>query len=79
MAAIFDLRHTQASNSINIFYYVFCLTENVVLPLKLFSYHISWYTCNHIISAAILDFWLSVSSGSVTDSTIERFDPENMG
>jgi len=26
-----------------------------------------------------MDFRLLVSSGSVTDSTIERFDPENMG
>ena len=29
-------------------------------------------------SAAILDFWLPVSPGSVTDSAIEKFDPENM-
>jgi len=41
--------------------------------------YISWYTCNYIISAAILDFWHPVSSVSVTDSTIEKFDPENMG
>jgi len=41
--------------------------------------HISWETCHYIISAAILDFWLLVSSGSVTDSTIEKFDPDNMG
>jgi len=41
--------------------------------------YISWDTCNHIISAAILDFWLPVSSGSVTDSTIDKFYPENMG
>ena len=34
---------------------------------------------NYIISAAILDFWLPVLSGSVTDSTIDKFDPENMG
>jgi len=34
---------------------------------------------NYIISAAILDFWLSVSSGSVTDSAIETFDAKNMG
>ena len=32
-----------------------------------------------IFSAAILDFWLSVSYGSVTDSTIEQFDPVNIG
>ena len=31
------------------------------------------------MSAAILDLWLPVSSGSVTDSTIEKIDPENMG
>jgi len=41
--------------------------------------YISWYTCNYIISADILDFWLPVSSGSATDSTIETFDPENIG
>jgi len=41
--------------------------------------YINWYTCNYIISAAILDFWLPISSGSVTDSTIEMFDPEKMG
>jgi len=40
---------------------------------------ISWDTCNYIISAAILNLWLPVSSGSVTDSTIEKFDPENIG
>jgi len=26
-----------------------------------------------------MDFWLPVSSGSVTYSTIEKLDPENMG
>jgi len=41
--------------------------------------YISWDTCNYIMSAAILNFWLPVSSESVTDSTIEKFDPENMG
>jgi len=30
------------------------------------------------MSAAILDFWLPVSSGSVTDSTIEKFNPESI-
>jgi len=41
--------------------------------------HICWEACNYIISAAILDFWRLVSSGSATDSTIEKFDLENMG
>jgi len=40
---------------------------------------ISWDTCNYIISAPILDLLLPVSSGSVTDSTIEKFDPQNIG
>jgi len=40
--------------------------------------YISGYTCNNIISAAILDLWLPVSNESVTDSTIEKFDPENI-
>jgi len=26
-----------------------------------------------------LDFWLPVSSGRVTDSTVEKFDPKNIG
>ena len=30
-------------------------------------------------SVAILDFWLPVPFGNVTDSTIEKLDPENMG
>jgi len=41
--------------------------------------YIYWYTCNYKLSAAILDFWFPVTSGSVTDSTIEKFDPENTG
>jgi len=41
--------------------------------------YISWKVGNYIISAAILDFWLKVSSDSATDNTIERFDPEKMG
>jgi len=41
--------------------------------------YISWYMFNYKTSAAILDFWLPVLSGSVTNSTIETFDPENMG
>jgi len=41
--------------------------------------YISWHASNYIISAAILDFWVPVSSKSVTDSTIEQFDRENMG
>jgi len=41
--------------------------------------YISWDTCNYIISAAILEFWLLVSSGGVIDSFVEKFDPEFMG
>jgi len=41
--------------------------------------YINRQACNNIISAAILDFWHQVSSDSVTDSTIDKFDPENMG
>jgi len=41
--------------------------------------YISWHTCNYNISVAILDIWRPVSPGSVIDSTIEKFDPENMG
>jgi len=53
-------------------YCVFYGTENVLLPLKLCFYHVYLLiTCNYTISAAILDFWLPVSYGSVTDSTID--------
>ena len=34
--------------------------------------------CNYNLSATIFNFWLPVSSGSVTDSTIGKFDLENM-
>ena len=40
--------------------------------------YINWDTWNYIFSAAILDFWLSVLSGSVTDTAIEKFDFENI-
>jgi len=39
MAAIFDLRHTQAPNNIIISYFVF-YGINVLLPLKLCCYHV---------------------------------------
>ena len=32
-----------------------------------------------LFPAAILDFWLPVSSDKVTDRPIEKFDPKNMG
>ena len=35
--------------------------------------------CNYIISAAISNFGLPVSSGSVTGSPIGKFDPQNIG
>jgi len=80
MAAIFDLRHTQTPNNIIISDVVFYGTENVLCRRNCVAImSISWDTCNYIILAAILDFWLPVSSGSVTDSTNEKFDPENMG
>jgi len=40
---------------------------------------LSCILADYNISAAILDFWLLISSGSVIDSTIETFDPENIG
>jgi len=78
MAAIFDLRHNYSSNSIIIFNCVFYGTENVSLPLKLCCYHVFLLRYVLFISAAILDFWLPVSFGSVTDNTVEMFDPENI-
>jgi len=53
--------------------------NNIYKLIKFFELimYISWDTCNYIISATILDFWLPISSGSVTDSTIEKFaEPE---
>jgi len=41
--------------------------------------YINWDTSNYIILAAILDFWLTISSGSVTDSTIEVCPQKNGG
>jgi len=80
MVAIFDSRQAQKPNNIIICYLAFYGTENVLLPLKLCCImYISWDTSNYIISAAILNLWSPVSSGSVTDSTIDRFYPENVG
>ena len=39
----------------------------------------SWDTFNFVSSAAMLDFWLQVSSGNLPDVTIEKFTPENIG
>jgi len=79
MAAIFALRQTQTLKSIIIFHCVFYGTENVFYLWNCVAImYISWYTCNYKISAAILDFWLPVSSGSFYDSTIEKFDPEHV-
>jgi len=85
MAAIFNYQHTQTSNSINIFTACFVALKTCWKRIErienLWNFvavmYISWNTCNYIISAAILDFWLPVSFGSVTDNTIEQFDPEN--
>ena len=59
--------------------YISALSHDDILYTRLYRAYRSWDTCNYIISATILDFWLPVSSGSVTDSAIEQFDPENMG
>jgi len=80
MAAIFDLRHTHSSNSIIIFNCVFMALKTCYYRWNCAAnMYICWDTCNYIISAAILDFWHPVSSGSVTDSTVKTFDPENIG
>jgi len=39
----------------------------------------NWATLKFIFLAAILDFWLSVSSDSVSDGAIKMFTPENIG
>jgi len=39
----------------------------------------NWDTFNFVFSAAILDFWLPVSSDSVSDGAIETFSPDNIG
>ena len=80
MAAIFDFRPTQTSNSIPTSLSVLPDPENMGIDMNFFVImYQSWDTCNYIISAAILDFLLPVSSGSVTASTIEKFDTENNG
>jgi len=38
----------------------------------------NWATFNFVFAAAILDFWLPVSSDSVSDGAIEKFTPENI-
>jgi len=40
---------------------------------------ISWGTSKYILSAAILHFWLPVSSGSVTDDTIGMYTSKTWG
>jgi len=80
MAAIFDLRHSQTSNSIIIFTACFMALKTFYCRWNYAAImHNSWDTCNYIISAAIWHFWLPVSSGSVTDTTIEKFDRKNIG
>ena len=66
-------------------------TANIFLTSKNYGAHIiaihlrnspmytSLDTWNYIFLAVILYFWLPVPSGSVTDSTIEKFDLKNMG
>ena len=54
--------------------------ESMAQPLEFRCHHV--YKLRYVklhFSAAIFDFWLPVSSGSVTYSAIEKFDPENMG
>ena len=46
---------------------------------KLGSLGTSWDTVTSSLAVAIFDFRLPVSSFSVIDSTIEMYDPENMG
>ena len=81
MAAIFDFRLTQTAYSLLISLFVLPAFENMSLPSESRCYHVYKlrFVKLHFFSAAILDFWLPVSSGSVTDSTIDKFDPENMG
>jgi len=51
--------------------------SSTVRPLQLVAIYCIITT--YIVSATIFDFCLSVSFGSVTDSTIEKFDRKNMG
>jgi len=39
----------------------------------------NWATFNFVFADAILDFWLPVSSDSISDGAIEKFTPENIG
>jgi len=68
-----------ASNSIIIFTACFMALKTCYCRWNCVTIiYICWDTFNYIIPADILNFWLPVSSGSVTDSPIEMFDPENM-
>ena len=79
MAAIFDFRHTQTLDSLTACLPVLHPFENMVCRWTFVAIlYSNWDTCNNIFSTAILDFWLSVSSSSVSDSAIEKFDPENI-
>ena len=71
MAAIFDSQHTQTSDNILVSLSVLPDPKNMAEPLE--------FRCYHVYKSAVLDFRLPVSSGRVTDSTIDKFDPENMG
>jgi len=68
MAAIFYFSLFRTSDSLR--------SSLVVSPYLMYS---NWATFNSVFSAAILDFWLPVSSDRVSDGAIEKFTPKNIG
>ena len=78
MAAIFDflLIHTSGSLSSSLSIHIAWPPKHgyiVAIP------YVRWDECACVLRAAILDFWLPVTSDSVANGTIEKFDPENIG
>jgi len=81
MAAIFDFSLIRTSDSLR---GVVC---RVTRPQKhgysrwnfVAIVYSNWAAFNSVFSAAILDFWLPVSSDSVSEGAIEKFTPENIG
>jgi len=81
MAAIFDLSLISKSDCLRGSLIVSPNLENIGIAVE-----ISFLSCietelrlNSFFSAAILDFWLPVSSDSISDGAIEKFTLKNIG
>jgi len=81
MAAIFDFSFIHTSDSVRGSLVVSPDLENmgIAVGISLLSCIETELRLLSCFSAAILDFWLPVSSDSVSDGAIEKFIPENIG